>query len=179
MDVKDTKARGRVDVITYIGDITDQMVSKLIDITLQAKAANTSEIRLHISSGGGSFSAGLAAYQHLTSLTDTCCSNISLVAHNIGDVIDEANMLFLAANSRWVSWRGLFLLHEPQNQEDHDRFRSIFYERTKNDFGGNAHIPGKLYSYDRDSAYKIGITNENSAPVFYPDGAVYWRVTPS
>jgi len=178
MDEKVAKARGRVDVITYIGEVSDQMVSKLIDVTLQAKAANTTEIRLIISSGGGSFSAGLAAYQHLTSLTDPCCSNISLVAHNIGDVVDEALMLFLAANSRWVSWRGLFLIHEPQNQEDHNRLRGIFFDRTKNDFALPPN-PGKLHSFDRDSAQKVGITDATACPVFYPDGAVYWRVTPS
>ena len=175
MDKKGTKARGRIDVITYMGEVSDQMVSKLIDVTLQAKAANTTEIRLHISSGGGSFRAGLAAYQHLMALSSV--GNLPLLAHNIGDVNEEAVMLFLAADTRSVSWRGRFLIHEPQNQEDYVRFGSIFHERTQNDFAIPPN-PGKLYSFDRDSAYKIGITNKPSAPVFYPAEAVYWRVTP-
>jgi len=180
MDEKVAKARGRVDVITYIGEVSDQMVSKLIDITLQAKAANTSEIRLSISSGGGSFSAGLAAYQHLASLSEQGFANcIPLVAYNIGDVVDEALMLFLAADTRSVLHRGLFLIHEPQNQEDHGRLRSIFHERTKNSFANPVGKPGTLHSFDLDSAQKIGITNAPPYPIYYPDGAVYWRVTPS
>ena len=182
----------RIDVITYFGDVNEPMVGRLIDFTLQAKVANTSEIRLHISSQGGNLHAGFAAYYHLRSL------GVPLVAHNIGNVESSAILLFLAAETRFAAPRSTFLFHDfhwgfPAGQVragvlreylqslefDSNRYAEIFDERTQKGFDIRACLSGRALRMDTAAANTAGITTTAAIEPAMPEGAVLWWIRPS
>lgn len=182
----------RIDAITYFGDVNELMVGLLINFTLQAKVAGSSEIHLHISSGGGSLHAGFAAYHHLRSL------NIPIITHNIGNVESSAILLFLAADVRRASPHSTFLLHDfhwgyPAGQVragvlrehlqtldfDSNRYAEIFDERTQKGFDIRSCLSVRAERVNASSAANIGITTEPATDPTFPTDAVLWWITPT
>lgn len=181
----------RIDVITYFGDITDQAIGHLIDFTLQAKRDGTSEIRLHISSTGGSLMAGFSAYHHLRSL------GVSLIAHNIGNVESSAVLLFLAADTRLAAPHATFLLHDfhwgfqggqvragvlreyLQSLEfDGKRYAEIFDERTQKGFDIRSCLGGRAERMDAAAAMAVGLVTAPPVDPTMPTGATLWWIKP-
>jgi len=111
---------------------------------LQAIQQGATELRLHVSSDGGSNLDGFAMHNFLRSLP------IPVTTHNIGNIESMAVLVFLAGDRRLVSPEARFLLHalywgfnaggvdhgrlkEYVATLDHDaeRYAAIFEERTK------------------------------------------------
>ena len=174
MDSNVTKGgilRRRVDVITYLGDITDQKVAKLYDIAFQAKAAGSTEIHLHISSEGGSYSAGFAAYGFLQSI------GIPKVAHILGDVKNAALPLFLAAGTRSMSGFAQILIEEVPHPYDFLRLTQLLSFSTNGKINLKPYGHNEPLTYDYETALKFNLTTEGSVMSDYPLDAVFWHVT--
>ena len=163
------KGRGRVDVITYIGPMCDYMVTQLYDIARQARAAGCTEMHLHLSSEGGSFSAAFAAYN----LFQT--TGIRLTTHNIGDVKNEAIVPFLAGETRGMSAFAQFLLRGVPKGYDFPRYTGLISFWTNGKININ---PDQELSLERDDAIKLGIVNDEIVVPNIPLDAVYWYVEP-
>jgi len=165
-----------------------------MDCTLQAKRNGSSGIHLHISSSGGSFAAGFAAYYHLRSL------GIPLVAHNIGEVASVAMLPFLAADTRLAGLYTNFLFHgicgtravntidirdtrEVLRSYEHNasRYRALFDARTQGKFNINDYIMnGNTFIIAAQIGFEKGITTEQgTSDPKIPEGAVLWSITPN
>lgn len=185
-----TENNKRISVITYFGEINEPRIVQLIDVLNKAKAANSSEIHLHISSTGGNLHAGFAAYYHLRSL------NIPIVTHNFGNVESSAILLFLAADIRHAAIHSTFLLHDfnwtyPAGQIrigamrenlqsldfDSERYAKIFDERTQKSFDIRGCLTGAAQRLDADAAAAAGITTGPANDPTIPAGAILWWVT--
>ncbi len=162
-------------IIHFFGPINTNAIQGLRDVALQAVAAGASEIRLHLSSEGGTLASAFTAYHFLRSLP------IPITAHNFGNIESSALLLYLAAEDRLVAPQARFLLHsmhwgfgnqnvdhlrltEHVNSLDFDaeRYAKIFDERTK---GAESHLnirkqlKGNAKILNAESSLSAGISS--------------------
>lgn len=131
-------------IINFSGPINTLTAERIRDTCLQVLSQGASEIRLHISSEGGSTLHGFTLYHFLRSIP------VPLVIHNIGNIDSIAVIVFLAGTVRLASPHSRFLIHPLQwgfnsGTVDHSRLREyvssldndleryvqIFEERTQ------------------------------------------------
>jgi ATP-dependent protease ClpP protease subunit len=183
----------KTDVITFVSDINQNSLARLVGITEQAKKEGSGRIIINISSMGGGLQPAFAAYHYLRSL------GTLIETHNIGTVESAAVLLFLAADIRRASPHSRFLLHpfnwtfngeiaapvlrNALNSLDFDarRYGDIFNERTQ-----GAQTPVDVFQCLNKTETIIGavaaasagicsaVADVNAAPV----GARIWSVTP-
>ena len=163
---------GRVDVIDFIGNISDQMVAKLYDIAHQARAAGSTKMLLRIASEGGSYSAAFAAYNLFMT------TGIPLQAHNIGDVKNEALVLYLAADTRSMAAYTQFLIEETPQEYDYLRRAQLVNSRTSGLMRFKPYGNNEPLSIAREAAIKLGLVNDEIVvPNFSFADAVFWNVS--
>lgn len=92
--------------VTFVGPILYPATKNLRTFCCQVANSKADEIRLQISSTGGSLFEGFALYHFLRSLP------LKVTTHNIGNIDSIANIVFLAGEIRRACSEGRFLLHE-------------------------------------------------------------------
>ena len=92
-------------VVHFVRPINEGTCNGLIQACLGAIKQGASELRLHISSTGGSTVYGFTLYHFLKSLP------IKVTAHNMGSVESMAILVYLAASTRTAEQRSRFLIH--------------------------------------------------------------------
>ena len=92
--------------LSYYDVINEQKTRALMEACAQA-IAQTSRSQLYFlfSSTGGSVDAGIALYNYLRALP------VPLVMHNTGSIDSIANVVVLAADTRYATPQSSFLLH--------------------------------------------------------------------
>ena len=90
--------------ITHVGDINDDFVNAIMNI-INSLPPDVNVIDLHISSNGGSTSAGITAYNFLKKLP------YALMTRNIGNVDSAAILPFLAGQLRTAEDVSRFTFH--------------------------------------------------------------------
>jgi len=92
--------------ISYYGNINEANTKTTMDTCANVIAqANPSDLYFLFSSTGGSVDAGMALYNFLRALP------VPVVMHNTGSVNSMANVVFLAADTRYAAPHSMFLLH--------------------------------------------------------------------
>lgn len=131
-------------IINFSGPINPVTSERIRDTCLHALSQGASEIRLHISSEGGSTVHGFTLYHFLRSIP------VPLVMHNTGNIDSIAVVVFLAGTTRLACPHSRFLIHPLQwgfnsGTVDHarlreyvssldndlERYAQVFEERTK------------------------------------------------
>jgi len=92
--------------ISYYGNINKANTKTTMDTCANIIAQeNPSDLYFLFSSTGGSVDAGMALYNFLRALP------VPVVMHNTGSVNSMANVVFLAADTRYAAPHSMFLLH--------------------------------------------------------------------
>jgi ATP-dependent Clp protease protease subunit len=89
----------------YTGAIDSTGASRVAAALNQAVKERCDEVQLCISSYGGYVSDGMFLYNHIRGLP------LRVVAHNTGSVTSIAVAVFLAAEERYCSALGMFMIH--------------------------------------------------------------------
>jgi ATP-dependent Clp protease protease subunit len=89
----------------YTGAIDSNGASRVAAALNQAVRDRCDEVQLCISSYGGYVSDGMFLYNHIRGLP------LRVVAHNTGSVTSIAVAVFLAAEERYCSSLGMFMIH--------------------------------------------------------------------
>src|SRR6185503_4377024 len=89
----------------YTGAIDSSGASRVAAALNQAVKDHRDEVQLCISSYGGYVSDGMFLYNHIRGLP------LRVVAHNTGSVTSIAVAVFLAAEERYCSSLGMFMIH--------------------------------------------------------------------
>ena len=178
-------------IIHFSGGINPATSENLRNTCLQALERGASEIRLHISSEGGSTTCGFTLFNFLRSLP------IPLITHNIGNIESIAVVLFLAAKERLTCQHSRFLIHPLHwsfnaGSVDHSRLRE-FVASLDNDLERYAQIfdeitqcpkelidirenlSGQEIIFTAETSISHGISTEICAATI-PAGAVNWWV---
>lgn len=162
-----------VHTIHFMRSINPDTLSGLQNVTLSALQNGATELRIYISSDGGTNDQGFAIYHFLRSLP------VPITMHCIGIVESMALIVYLAAESRLIVPHGKVKIHPmhwgfPAGAVDHDRlseyvdsldfdakrYAEIFDERTSHASGRidvRAHLAGKAKLLDAGAACEAGI----------------------
>jgi ATP-dependent Clp protease protease subunit len=89
----------------FTGVIDDDGVTRLAAAFNLAVNEGTDEVHLCISSPGGFVHSGIYLYNHIRSLP------LRVVMYNTGSVASIAVAIFVAADERWCSSHGVFMIH--------------------------------------------------------------------
>lgn len=89
----------------FSGMIDDNGVTRLAAAFNQAINTNCDEVHLCISSLGGYVHSGIYLYNHIRSLP------IKTTMYNVGSVASIATAIFMAADTRYCSKHGVFMIH--------------------------------------------------------------------
>jgi ATP-dependent Clp protease protease subunit len=89
----------------YSGAIDSAGAKRIADALNTAANGHFDEVRISFSSHGGYVSDGIYLYNHIRSLP------IRVVMHNIGSVTSIAVTVFVAAEERFCSPHGMFMIH--------------------------------------------------------------------
>lgn len=95
----------KIHYIHFSYDINAKTCGVFQSFCLQAIDQGASEIRVHLTSAGGSTQFGFALYNFIRSLP------VPVVMHNIGNVESIAVIVYLAADKRLVCKQARFKLH--------------------------------------------------------------------
>jgi len=180
-----------VHVIHFMRSINPDTLNGLQVTALSALQRGATEIRIHVSSDGGTTDEGFAAYHFIRSLP------VPVTMHCIGNIESMAVVLYLAGASRLIVPHGKVKIHPMHwgfsgGPVDHDRlaeyvdsldfdakrYEDIFLERTE---GANeivdvhAHLAGRARLLDSAGAIASGIATSIS-DVEIPATATRWWV---
>ena len=89
----------------FTGMIDDNGVTRLAAAFNQAVNEQADEVHICISSLGGYVHSGIYLYNHIRALP------LRVVAYNVGSVASIAVAIFLAADERYSSAHGVFMIH--------------------------------------------------------------------
>lgn len=89
----------------FSGMIDDNGVTRLASAFNMAVNEGFDEVHICLSSLGGYVHSGIYLYNHIRSLP------LEVVAYNVGSVASIAVAVFLAANQRFSSEHGVFMIH--------------------------------------------------------------------
>ena len=92
-------------VIKFFGPVIEQTVNNLMNTIDQAINKGVEELKLLISSPGGSVYHGLSTYNYLKGLP------VSIKTHNFGSVDSMGVIVYCAGQKRFSSTQARFLLH--------------------------------------------------------------------
>jgi len=173
-------------VVHFMAPINQNTANMLMDRVLNAVTHGATEVRIHISSEGGSTHYGFALNNFLRSLT------VPLVMHNIGNIQSMANVLFLSAPRRLVAPNARFLIHPLQwdtaamsiphvrlrewtESLDHDakRFLEVFKNAThtaQSPLDVEKHLLGNALLLDAAAGVSAGMAHDVVSPAI-PEGA--------
>lgn len=190
----------RTDVITYYGPICPYGVSRLIEITLEAIAHNTSKISLRMDSEGGDLLAAFTAYEHLRSL------NVVLETCNINRLKDDAILLYLAGKERFALEFSTWIISEFSygfgsdsiglcaaisknylSNTNRERFAKIFETRCQNGIRIREYLLSEekiLFSHNRtimnlSTAIEMGIATRVIPKLVMDSSATNWVIAPA
>ena len=90
--------------VLFTREISQESMNELIDALMNA-ANSSSETYLLLNCGGGNVMAGIYAYNMMRALPT------KLIVHNVGSVNSVANVLFLAADTRYSTPPSTFMFH--------------------------------------------------------------------
>ena len=89
----------------FTGMIDDDGVTRLAAAFNLAVNEGCDEVHICLSSLGGYVHSGIYLYNHIRALP------LKAVAHNVGSVVSIAVAVFLAADERYSSQHGVFMIH--------------------------------------------------------------------
>lgn len=96
-------------VINFIGEINDKTTGILFFVLTNQLQSGVKEIRLNISSPGGLVFHAITVHNFILGLQD-----VTVHAHNLGQIDSAANVIFLAGKVRTASKAATFLMHPPK-----------------------------------------------------------------
>lgn len=177
--------------IHFMRRINADTLAALQNVALSALNQGATELRIHISSEGGSNDQAFAAYHFLRSLP------VPITMHCIGIVESMAVLMYLAGEKRIIVPHGKIKVHPMHwafgaGTVDHDRlaeyvdsldfdakrYADIFDERTKGarqKVNVRAHLAGKAKLLDSSAAVASGIAT-SIADAMVPATAIKWWV---
>ncbi len=179
-----------IHVIHFLRSFSAESLAGLQNATLSAVNQGATEIRLHLSSEGGSNDQAFAAYHLLRSLP------VPVTTHCVGNVESMAVMAYLAGDKRLFVPHGKVKIHPlhwgfGSTTVDHDRlaeyvdsldfdarrYADIFEERTKGAktiVNVRAHLAGKAKLLDATEAVASGIAKEIADASIPKDSTRWW-----
>ena len=181
-----------VHIVHFSGSITAAAVYNIRSVCCSALKEGAKDLRLHLSSDGGSSLHTFALYNFLQALP------VPLTAHNTGTIESMAVVAFLAADKRLVCPNGRFLIHEfhwefPAGLVDHlrlkervasidndaERYAEIFDERTKGakkPIAVRKHLFGTEGIVTAEKSIDAGLVQAVEPPKIPADAANWWAL---
>jgi ATP-dependent Clp protease, protease subunit len=159
--------------IGLFGSIDDDQVRECIDLIANQLPEDTDTLYILFSTTGGDVSAGFVLYNYLRALP------LKVIMHNVGSVDSIGNVIFMAAEERYVSANGTFLIHRVKGTTNNDnaevsyiheklstitteekKIKAVFMERSRmpSDEFEARFSKGELQ--DADYAIKHGLAQE-------------------
>ena len=177
-------------VIHFMRSVTADTLAELQNVALSAIKDRATEIRLHISSDGGTNDHAFAAYNFLRSLP------VPVITHCIGNIESMSVLVYLAGEKRLIVPHGRVKIHPlhwgfGQANVDHDRlaeyvdsldfdanrYADIFEERTegaKDAVDVRDHLAGKARLLDAKGAVASGIATEIADASMQAQSIKWW-----
>jgi ATP-dependent Clp protease, protease subunit len=109
-DQKKQGNESKTSYIVFCAGIDEKPVQEFMDVIASKISGDTERLYILFSTGGGSVSCGFALYNFLRALP------YDIEMHNIGSVDSIGIVIFLAAQKRYSTANGTFLIHRVKSE---------------------------------------------------------------